>query len=98
MKNKLRVRAFAVEQVVKMGGIPDAKKVVEEAKVIEEYVVGNANLPEVDDEFSEMKRFFQETMERLEESRKNDSIKAWDIARSVDHEGVIGYGLKPNEA
>jgi hypothetical protein len=105
MRNKVDVRAFCVEQVVKASGVSDAKKVVEEAKVLEEYVIGDTNLPEMDNELSEMKKFFQDTMDRLEENRKEnsiraqeDSIRAWEIARSVPSEGVVGYCLKPNEA
>jgi hypothetical protein len=105
MRNKVDVRAFCVEQVVKASGVSDAKKVIEEAKVLEEYVIGDANLPEMDNELSEMKKFFQDTMDRLEENRKENSIRAQEdciraleIARSVPSEGVVGYCLKPNEA
>jgi hypothetical protein len=105
MRNKVDVRAFCVEQVVKASGVSDAKKVVDEAKVLEEYVIGDANLPEMDNELSEMKKFFQDTMDRLEENRKENSIRAQEdciraleIARSVPSEGVVGYCLKPNEA
>lgn len=47
MKSKLEIRVFAIEQAVKvMGvGIP-IKDVVEKAKEIEAYVVGEINLPE----------------------------------------------------
>lgn len=47
MKSKLEIRVFAIEQAVKvMGvGIP-VKDVVEKAKEIEAYVVGEINLPE----------------------------------------------------
>ena len=77
MRNKVDVRAFCVEQVVKASGVSDAKKVVEEAKVLEEYITGGANLPEMDNELSEMKKFFQDTMERLEENRKENSIRGY---------------------
>lgn len=105
MRNKVDVRAFCVEQVVKASGVSDAKKVVEEAKVLEEYVIGDANLPEMDNELSEMKKFFQDAMDRLEENRKENSIRAqedciraWEIARSVPSEGVMGCGIKDCEA
>jgi hypothetical protein len=90
---------------VKASGVSDTKKVIEEANVLEEYVIGDANLPEMDNELSEMKKFFQDTMDRLEENRKENSIRAQEdciraleIARSVPSEGVVGYCLKPNEA
>lgn len=98
MRNKVDVRAFCVEQVVKASGVSDAKKIVEEAKVLEEYVIGEANIPEMDNELSEMKKFFQDTMDRLEENRKENSIRAWEMARSVPSEGVMGCGIKDCEA
>lgn len=47
MKSKLEIRVFAIEQAVKvMGvGIP-VKDVVEKAKEIETYIIGDAELPE----------------------------------------------------
>lgn len=47
MKSKLEIRVFAIEQAVKvMGvGIP-VKDVVEKAKEIEAYIIGDAELPE----------------------------------------------------
>lgn len=107
MRNKVEIRAFAVEQMVKMKFVDEcnASKIVEEAKVLEEYITGGANIPEMDNELSEMKKFFQDTMDRLEENRKEnsiraqeDSIRAWEIARSVPSEGVMGYGIKDCEA
>ena len=49
-------------------------------------------------ELSEMRILFKEFMDKLDESRKEDSLRAWEIARSVPSEGVVGYCLKPNEA
>lgn len=107
MRNKVEIRAFAVEQVVKMRCMSDCtiEDVVEQAKLIETYVIGEAKLSEMDNELSEMKKFFQDTMDRLEENRKENSIRAQEdciraleIARSVPSEGVVGYCLKPNEA
>lgn len=49
MKSKIEIRVFAVEQAVKIMGVgtPD-KQVVEKAKEIENYVIGNADLPDFD--------------------------------------------------
>lgn len=49
MKSKIEIRIFAVEQAVKIMGVgtPD-KQVVEKAKEIENYVIGNADLPDFD--------------------------------------------------
>ena len=100
MRNKVEIRAFAVEQVVKMRCMSECtiEDVVEQAKLIEGYVVGEAQLTEDSNELSEMRILFKEFMDKMEENRKQDSIKAWDIARSVPSEGVVGYCLKPNEA
>ena len=107
MRNKVDVRAFCVEQIVKMKFVDEcnASKIVEEAKVLEDYIIGGADLSESGDELSEMKKFLQDTMDRLEESRKEnsiraqeDSIRAWEIARSVPSEGVMGCGIKDCEA
>ena len=100
MRNKVEIRAFAVEQVVKMRCMSECtiEDVVEQAKLIEGYVVGEAQLTEDSNELSEMRILFKEFMDKMEENRKQDSIKAWDIARSVESEGVMGYCLKPNEA
>ena len=47
MKSRLEIRVFAVEQAVKvLGTSSPIKDVVEKAKTIEAYVVGEANLPE----------------------------------------------------
>jgi hypothetical protein len=100
MRNKVEIRAFAVEQVVKMRCMSDCtiEDVVEQAKLIEAYVVSEAQLSEDDNELSEMRNLFKDFMTQLEESRKQDSIRAWEIARSVPSEEVMGYCLKPNEA
>lgn len=56
MRNKVEIRAFAVEQVVKMRCMSDCtiEDVVEQAKLIEGYVVGEAQLPEDGDSITDM--------------------------------------------
>ena len=56
MRNKVEIRAFAVEQVVKMRCMSDCtiEDVVEQAKLIEGYVVGEANLSEDGDSITDM--------------------------------------------
>jgi hypothetical protein len=47
MKSKLEIRVFAIEQAVKVIGISTpVKDVVEKAKEIEAYIIGDAELPE----------------------------------------------------
>jgi hypothetical protein len=54
MRNRVEIRAFAVEQVVKMKFVDEcnASKIVEEAKVLEEYITGGAEMPECVDDIS----------------------------------------------
>jgi hypothetical protein len=56
MRNKVEIRAFAVEQVIKMRCMSDCtiEDVVEQAKLIETYVVGEANIPECVDDISSL--------------------------------------------
>jgi hypothetical protein len=56
MRNKVEIRAFAVEQVVKMRCMSDCtiEDVVEQAKLIEGYVVGEAQLSEDGDSITDM--------------------------------------------
>lgn len=56
MRNKVEIRAFAVEQVVKMRCMSDCtiEDVVEQAKLIETYVVGEAQLSEDGDSITDM--------------------------------------------
>ena len=100
MRNKVDVRAFCIEQVVKMRCMSDCtiEDVVEQAKLIEGYVVGEAQLTEDSNELSEMRILFKEFMDKMEENRKQDSLGAWEIARSVPSEGVMGCGIKDCEA
>ena len=49
MKSKIDVRVFAIEKaVVILGAGTPPKDVVAKAKEIEAYVIGNADIPEVD--------------------------------------------------
>ena len=88
MRNKVDVRAFCVEQVVKMKFVDqcDAEKVVQEAKILESYIVGDAHVPEFVDDTSELVRLVACMGERLG--------KATDEARDYPFMGC----LKPNEA
>lgn len=56
MRNKVEIRAFAVEQVVKMRCMSDCtiEDVVEQAKLIETYVVGESQLSEDGDSITDM--------------------------------------------
>lgn len=56
MRNKVEIRAFAVEQVIKMRCMSDCtiEDVVEQAKLIETYVVGESKIPECVDDLSEL--------------------------------------------
>lgn len=67
MRNKVEIRAFAVEQVVKMKFVDEcnASKIVEEAKVLEEYITGGANIPECVDDISSLINAMTVNMQRV---------------------------------
>lgn len=67
MKNKVEIRAFAVEQVVKMRCMSDCniEDVVEQSKLIEGYVVGDANIPEFSNETSDMMDYLKSLRDKL---------------------------------
>lgn len=49
MKSKIDVRVFAIEKAVAiLGAGTPSKDVVTKAKEIEAYIIGNADIPEVD--------------------------------------------------
>lgn len=54
MRNKVEIRAFAIEQVVKAQRDLTIAEVVEQAKLIETYVVGDAQLSEDGNEAKEL--------------------------------------------
>lgn len=56
MKNKVEIRAFAVEQVVKMRCMSDCtiEEVVEQSKLVEGYIMGSAEVPEYGDETAKL--------------------------------------------
>lgn len=56
MRNKVEIRAFAVEQVIKMRCMSDCpiEDVVEQAKLIDTYITDGANIPECVDDISSL--------------------------------------------
>lgn len=67
MRNKVDIRAFCVEQVIKMKFVDqcDAAKVVKEAKVFEDYIVGESQVSEFIDESKELIKVLTSTQELL---------------------------------
>ena len=57
MRNKVEIRAFAIEQVVKMRCMSEcpAKDLVSEAKMLEDYIIGKAKMEEFQDEHKMIK-------------------------------------------
>lgn len=92
MRNKVEIRAFAVEQVVKMRCMSDCtiEEVVEQSKLVEGYIIGDAQLTESGNEMSEMANFFKDALKRLDDSRKD--------VPCMGLSGVEGYGIKDGEA
>lgn len=58
MRNKVEIRAFAIEQVVKMRCMSECpiEDVVKEAKLLENYIVGRAEIEEYHDMFEYMNK------------------------------------------
>ena len=56
MRNKVEIRAFAVEQVVKMRCMSSCSidEIVKQSKVIEEYIIGKARMIEFVDDTGEL--------------------------------------------
>lgn len=57
MRNKVEIRAFAIEQVVKMRCMSEcpAKDLVSEARMLEDYIIGKAKMEEFQDEHKMIK-------------------------------------------
>lgn len=54
MKSKIEIRIYAVDKAIAVMGSSPIKDVVAKAREIEQYIVGDAVLPEVSDEASPM--------------------------------------------
>lgn len=93
MRNKVEIRAFAVEQVVKMRCMSDCtiEDVVEQAKLIETYVVGEAKLSEEGNEMSELMGLIADMKDAL----KHQAEKEYHFPT---YDEVVECCLKPNEA
>lgn len=93
MRNKVEIRAFAVEQVIKMRCMSDCtiEDVVEQAKLIETYVVGEAKLSEEGNEMSELMGLIADMKDAL----KHQAEKEYHFPT---YDEVVGCCLKPNEA
>ena len=93
MRNKVEIRAFAVEQVVKMRCMSDCtiEDVVKQAKLIETYVVGEAKLSEEGNEMSELMGLIADMKDTL----KHQAEKEYHFPT---YDEVVGCCLKPNEA
>ena len=105
MRNKVEIRAFAVEQVVKMRCMSDCciEDVVEQAKLIETYVVGESQLSEDGNEMSELMSVISDMKDALKRQlEKEYHPLTYEEVMGKMKEETRGYGimncLKPNEA
>lgn len=81
MRNKVEIRAFAVEQVVKMRCMSECtiEDVVEQAKLVEDYVVGDAHLSEFANEESDLLSFLKERIaDKLDNSEESPTM-GWSL-------------------
>lgn len=103
MRNKVEIRAFAVEQVVKMRCMSDCtiEDVVEQAKLIETYVVGGAKLSEEGNEMSELMGLIADMKDALKHQvEKECRFPTYEevMGKLNDEAPIMGCCLKPNEA
>lgn len=93
MRNKAEIRAFCVEQVVRMRCMSDcsSEEIIREAKGLEDYIVGDANIPEFVNEASELMAVISDMKDALKQQVEKEY-------RFPAYDEVVGYSLKPNEA
>ena len=93
MRNKVEIRAFAVEQVVRMRCMSDcsSEEIIREAKGLEEYIVGGADIPELVSETADMVKMFEEYKDALIQL-------AQERYSPPSYHDIVGRCLKPNEA
>ena len=93
MRNKVEIRAFSVEQVVKMRCMSECaiEDVVDQAKLIETYVVGEAQLSEDGNEMSELMGLIADMKDVVKHQVDKE-------CRFPTYDEVMGCCLKPNEA
>lgn len=67
-KSKIEIREFAVKQAVELlGSGTPTKDVIAKAKEIEEYILGNADLPEVHNEMDAINGIMGNAVQMLQE-------------------------------
>ena len=96
MKNKVEVRAFAVEQVVKMRCMSDcsSEEIIREAKRIEEYVVGDVCIPEFGDETTDMMRVISAIKDALKHQLEKESqLPTYEEVMAKLKDEQSGYGI-----
>ena len=103
MRNKVEIRAFAIEQVIKMRCMSDCtiEDVIKQANLIEAYVVGEAKLTEDGNEMSELMSFIADMKDALKHQLgKERHLPTYEevIGKLNDEAPIMGYCLKPNEA
>lgn len=70
MKSKLEVRQFAVERATMILGIGvQVNDIIEKAKEIEAYVIGEADLPETYDEMNTIRGYTDKLFETVTSSK-----------------------------
>lgn len=89
MRNKVEIRAFALEQVVKMRCMSEypAENLVREAKMLEDYVKGDAELPEHADQLKPLREMFGEMREIYDSLNKHNSVQGCGV-KDDDELGV----------
>ena len=70
MKSKVEIRQFAVERAIMVLGIGvQVKDIIEKAKEIEMYVIGDADLPEIYDEMNALSGYANKVFTAVNSSK-----------------------------
>lgn len=91
MRNKVEIRAFAIEQVVKAQRDLTIAEVVEQAKLIETYVVGDAQLSEDGNEAKELLGIVADMKDML----KHQAEKEYHFPTYEEVMGEVPCGVCP---
>ena len=76
MRNKVEIRAFAIEQVVKMRCMSDCtiEDVVKQSRLVENYLIGDAKIAEYEDTLSPLREALCEMQEMYNSLNKHNSM------------------------
>lgn len=77
MRNKVEIRAFALDQVVKMRCMSECtiEDVVNQSRLVESYLIGDAKIAEYEDTLSPLREVLCEMQEMYNSLNKHNSVQ-----------------------